>query len=115
MVLLLIKSLFYTLHWLSYDTLDYYGWIMDFDEVIDRRGTHSSKWDTMDELYGVSPDHGLSMWVADMDFRAPEIIQQKLRSINSKGIYEYYGDQEEYKNSIKWWMENRHYWKIDTS
>ena len=49
---------------------------MDFDEVIDRRGTHSSKWDTMEELYGVSPDSGLSMWVADMDFRAPKIIQE---------------------------------------
>ena len=88
---------------------------MDFDEIIDRRGTHSSKWDTMEELYGVSPDNGLSMWVADMDFRAPEVIQRKLRSISSHGIYGYYGDQEEYKNSIKWWMENRHDWKIDTS
>ena len=88
---------------------------MDFDEVIDRRGTHSSKWDTMEELYGVSPDNGLSMWVADMDFRAPEVIQRKLRSISSHGIYGYYGDQEEYKNSIKWWMKNRHNWKIDTS
>ena len=64
---------------------------MDFDEVIDRRGTHSSKWDSMEELYGVSPDSGLSMWVADMDFRAPEIIQEKLRGINSHGIYGYYG------------------------
>ena len=88
---------------------------MDFDEVIDRRGTHSSKWDTMEELYGVSPDNGLSMWVADMDFRAPEVIQRTLRSISSHGIYGYYGDQEEYKNSIKWWMKNRHDWKIDTS
>ena len=88
---------------------------MDFDEIIDRRGTHSSKWDTMEELYGVSPDNGLSMWVADMDFRAPEVIQRKLRSISSHGIYGYYGDQEEYKNSIKWWMKNRHDWKIDTS
>ena len=88
---------------------------MDFDEVIDRRGTHSSKWDTMEELYGVSPDNGLSMWVADMDFRAPEVIQRKLRSISSHGIYGYYGDQSEYKNSIKWWMKNRHDWKIDTS
>ena len=88
---------------------------MDFDEVIDRRGTHSSKWDTMEELYGVSPDNGLSMWVADMDFRAPEVIQRKLRSISAHGIYGYYGDQEEYKNSIKWWMKNRHDWKIDTS
>ena len=88
---------------------------MDFDEVIDRRGTHSSKWDTMEELYGVSPDSGLSMWVADMDFRAPKIIQEKLRGINSHGIYGYYGDHKEYNNSIKWWMKNRHNWEIDTS
>ena len=88
---------------------------MDFDEVIDRRGTHSSKWDTMEELYGVSPDNGLSMWVADMDFRAPKIIQEKLRGINSHGIYGYYGDHKEYTNSIKWWMKNRHNWEIDTS
>ena len=88
---------------------------MDFDEVIDRRGTHSSKWDSMEELYGVSPDNGLSMWVADMDFRAPEIIQEKLRGINSHGIYGYYGDHREYNNSIKWWMKNRHNWEIDTS
>ena len=88
---------------------------MDFDEVIDRRGTHSSKWDTMEELYGVSPDNGLSMWVADMDFRAPQIIQEKLRGINSHGIYGYYGDHKEYNNSIKWWMKNRHNWEIDTS
>ena len=88
---------------------------MDFDEVIDRRGTHSSKWDTMEELYGVSPDTGLSMWVADMDFRAPKIIQEKLHGINSHGIYGYYGDHKEYNNSIKWWMKNRHNWEIDTS
>ena len=88
---------------------------MDFDEVIDRRGTHSSKWDTMEDLYGVSPDNGLSMWVADMDFRAPKIIQEKLRGINSHGIYGYYGDYKEYNNSIKWWMKNRHNWEIDTS
>ena len=88
---------------------------MDFDEIIDRRGTHSSKWDTMEELYGVSPDSGLSMWVADMDFRAPKIIQEKLHGINSHGIYGYYGDYKEYNNSIKWWMKNRHNWEIDTS
>ena len=88
---------------------------MDFDEVIDRRGTHSSKWDTMEDLYGVSPYNGLSMWVADMDFRAPKIIQEKLHGINSHGIYGYYGDYKEYNNSIKWWMKNRHNWEIDTS
>ena len=88
---------------------------MNFDEKIERRGTHSDKWDMMESKYGVSAKDGIPMWVADMDFRAPEVIQRKLRSISAHGIYGYYGDQEEYKNSIKWWMENRHDWKIDTS
>ena len=39
----------------------------DFDAVIDRVGTYSSKWDTMQAKYGVSPDTGIAMWVADMD------------------------------------------------
>ena len=45
--------------------------MFDFDEIIDRRGTHCAKWDAMQKLYGVSPDDGLAMWVADMDFRPP--------------------------------------------
>ena len=49
---------------------------MNFDEIIDRTGTHSSKWDMMEPLYGVSPKDGLSMWVADMDFRPPGCVQQ---------------------------------------
>ena len=48
---------------------------MTFDEIIDRRGTHCSKWDMMQPLYGVSPDDGLAMWVADMDFRPPQAVQ----------------------------------------
>jgi cystathionine beta-lyase len=44
----------------------------DFDEIIDRVGTHSSKWDTMESKYGVSPKTGIPMWVADMDF-APHL------------------------------------------
>ena len=42
---------------------------MSFDDMIDRRGTHCVKWDGMEGLYGVSPDEGIAMWVADMDFR----------------------------------------------
>ena len=36
---------------------------MNFDEIIDRVGTHSAKWDMMEPLYGVSPKDGISMWV----------------------------------------------------
>ena len=45
---------------------------MNFDEIIDRRGTGSTKWDRMEAYGGVSPEDGLPMWVADMDFRAAD-------------------------------------------
>ena len=48
----------------------------NFDEFINRIGTHSSKWDNMQARYGVAPDDGLAMWVADMDFRAPPAVEQ---------------------------------------
>lgn len=54
---------------------------MNFDTIIDRRGTQSSKWDRMEAIYGVSPRDGLAMWVADMDFQAPPVVLEKLREI----------------------------------
>jgi bifunctional pyridoxal-dependent enzyme with beta-cystathionase and maltose regulon repressor activities len=32
----------------------------------------------MQPLYGVSPDDGLAMWVADMDFRPPAAVTEAL-------------------------------------
>ncbi len=61
----------------------------DFDEIIDRRGTHSSKWDAMEGHYGVSPADGIPMWVADMDFRPPQAVQAKLEEIAAHGVYGY--------------------------
>ena len=52
---------------------------MNFDEIIDRRGTHSDKWDMMEAKYGVSPGDGIAMWVADMDFAAPEAVTHQHR------------------------------------
>lgn len=86
---------------------------MNFDEIIDRRGTHSAKWDAMEKLYGVSPDDGLSMWVADMDFRPPECVGKALQKQLDHGIFGYFSDESAYHNAICWWMENRHGWKIE--
>jgi cystathionine beta-lyase len=86
---------------------------MNFDEIIDRTGTHSVKWDAMEKLYGVSPDDGISMWVADMDFRAAEPIQAALRKMLDHGIYGYYGDDASYRAAICWWMAERHGWTVD--
>ncbi|MFQ3355838.1 MAG: cystathionine beta-lyase, partial [Paracoccaceae bacterium] len=81
---------------------------MDFDELFERRSTHSAKWDRMEESYGISKDEGLPMHVAEMDFRPPKEIQNKLRELNQHGFYGYFADFTEYENSIKWWMKTRH-------
>lgn len=88
---------------------------MDFDKIIDRRGTHSMKWDLMEPLYGVAPDDGLSMWVADMDFHPPACVQDAVKAMYDHGVYGYFGDESAYLNAICWWMKARHNWQIDPS
>jgi len=88
---------------------------MNFDEEIDRVGTHCSKWDMMEPIYGVPTDGGLAMWVADMDFRAPQCVQDAIKQQLDHGIYGYFGDDSAYRSAITWWMENRHDWRIDPS
>ena len=88
---------------------------MNFDQIIDRRGTHSMKWDMMQERYGVTPEDGIAMWVADMDFAAPDAVQDALRAAVDHGIYGYFGDDAAYRAAICWWMENRHGWQVDPS
>ncbi|MGB3316196.1 MAG: MalY/PatB family protein [Albidovulum sp.] len=88
---------------------------MDFDEIIDRTGTHSAKWDMMEKLYGVSPKDGLSMWVADMDFRPPACVQAAVQGMADHGVYGYFGDDRAYLEAITWWMAERHGWQIDSN
>ncbi|MGR3660035.1 MAG: MalY/PatB family protein [Paracoccaceae bacterium] len=85
---------------------------MNFDEYTDRRGTHSTKWDGMEDYLGVSPDDGIAMWVADMDFRSPDCIQQALQQMIDNGNYGYFSGFDEYNAAICWWMQNRHNWTV---
>ncbi|MCV2881626.1 MalY/PatB family protein [Actibacterium sp. XHP0104] len=85
---------------------------MDFDEVIERRGTHSAKWDLLEKAYGVTDPDAISMWVADMDFRPPQCVSDAVQAMVDHGVYGYFGDDRAYLNSICWWMETRHNWRI---
>lgn len=86
---------------------------MDFDTPINRIGTHSVKWDSMEEFYGVPAKDGIAMWVADMDFRPPACVQTALEKMTSHGIYGYFGDERDYLDAICWWMKTRHGWEVD--
>ncbi|ESW61233.1 MAG: aminotransferase [Rhodobacter sp. CACIA14H1] len=86
---------------------------MDFDTRIDRMGTHCVKWDMMERLYGVPSSDGLAMWVADMDFRPPHSVQRVVEDMAAHGIYGYFGDDGDYLDSIRWWMQTRHGWAVD--
>lgn len=86
---------------------------MNFDEVIDRRNTHCAKWDKMEAIYGVPSDTGIAMWVADMDFRPPHVVQDALQKQLDHGVYGYFGDESDYLAAIQWWMSNRHGWQIE--
>lgn len=87
----------------------------DFDAVIDRRGTNCSKWDKMETLFGVSPDEGLSMWVADMEFPAPPAVNEALTQAIAHGIHGYWADPSDFFAATRNWMLRRHGWKIEDS
>ncbi|WP_114964618.1 MalY/PatB family protein [Alkalilacustris brevis] len=86
---------------------------MDFDNLINRRGTHSQKWDMMTARYDVPEDTGLPMWVADMDFRPPECVREALREMCDHGVFGYFGDDRAYREAICWWMKERHFWQLE--
>ena len=61
--------------------------IYNFDEIIERRGTISSKWDDVGNRVG-NPN-ALPMWVADMDFRCPQPVVDAMIRRAKSGIYGY--------------------------
>jgi cystathionine beta-lyase len=60
-----------------------------FDEVVDRRGTGSLKWDGMHKRFGVEGSDILPMWVADTEFRAPEPVIEALTRRARHGLFGY--------------------------
>ena len=85
---------------------------INFDEIIDRVNTHSDKWDTMQANYNVSPDDGIPMWVADMDFRPPQGVADAVEKMHAHGVYGYYGDDSSFRDALAGWMQRRHGWTV---
>lgn len=86
---------------------------MSFNDPIDRRGTHSTKWDMMEQLYGVSADDGLAMWTADSDFATAPCVIDAVHKMADHGVFGYVHVHDDYLSAIQWWMKTRHNWQIE--
>jgi cystathionine beta-lyase len=82
--------------------------VYDFDTVIDRLPTSSSKWSYRKQRTGV--EDVIPMWVADMDFAcAPEIVEA-IKARAAHPIYGYTVRTDAWYNGLINWMKKRHDW-----
>ena len=94
-----------------------------FNESIDDFSVNSLKWRfcirngaIVPHNYPDTDDYGeplLPMWVADMDFKAADPIQEAVRQRAANGIYGYATKSQSYLDAIQSWMLNRHQWRIE--
>ena len=78
----------------------------DFDTPIDRRGTHSSRW----EKY--AGRDVIPLWVADTDFRSPPAVIEALRRRVEHGVFGYTTPPPELRELIIGRMKRLYAWEI---
>ncbi len=75
----------------------------DFDNYVDRTGTHALKWEARPGL--------IPLWVADMDLPCAEPILKALHARVDHGIFGYTGTlKEDYTDAVLGWMARRFDW-----
>jgi cystathionine beta-lyase len=84
----------------------------DFDKVIDRKNTNSLKFDFAVERN--KPADILPLWVADMDFAAPDEVLSALQQKAAHGIFGYSEPKQDYFDAIHNWFLTRHGWDMNT-
>lgn len=82
----------------------------NFDQVIDRNGTSSVKYDGRQSYFGTSDV--LPMWVADMDFAAPEAVTKALRTRAAHPVYGYTQYPDSVYAALIGWLQRRFGWDI---
>lgn len=76
----------------------------DFDRVIDRRGSHSSKYAATQGLISDYEDI-IPLWVADMDFETPAVIRDAvIKKITEHPVLGYSVPPQEYYETLKDWF-----------
>ena len=89
----------------------------NFDKLIPRAGTNSSKWETIqseeESHLHVRTERFMSgeaipMWISDMDFAAPPPVVEALTARAKHGLYGYTEESETYGRAVANWMKTRH-------
>ncbi len=83
----------------------------NFDEIIDRKGTNSVKYDLCEQVFGANDV--IPLWVADMDFRTPDFIIDALKQRCEHPIFGYTMLPRTLTEAFCQWTEKRHAWTID--
>ena len=77
----------------------------EIDEKVDRRGSGSIKWDVK--------DNELPMWVADMDFRAPECVRNALEHRVGHGVFGYCMPDERWAKAYADFYRDLYHWDLN--
>lgn len=86
-----------------------------FDEVIERKHTHSLKYDGIEERFGINEENLLPLWVADMDFKTPKVIRDDLIEHIKNGVLGYSGGYDDLYEALINWFKRRHDLQIEKS
>lgn len=82
----------------------------NFDKEIIREQSGSVKWDLRESHGG---NDIIPMWVADMDFKAPDEVINALVKRAGHGIFGYTYPSDSYREAVCAWMKKRHNWLIN--
>lgn len=85
----------------------------DFDQPIDRSGSHSLKFDARQAYFGRSDV--MPMWVADMDFAAPKAVTDALVRRAQHPLYGYTMYPDSLYQSMINWCQRRYNWSVQQS
>lgn len=83
----------------------------NFDEIIDRKNNHSTKYNELMKKFGT--DDVIPLWIADMDFKTAEPIIKAVEEKARHGIFGYVYRPDEYFQSFINWQKRQHNWNVD--
>lgn len=90
---------------------------LNFDEIVERRGTNCLKYDFAVERGAIKPGEELGdllpLWIADMDFKTSSFIQDALVRSAEHGIFGYSEPKEDYFRALQNFYHRRHNFEFD--